>query len=73
MLELAKKRMFQPEDIQRIRTANRMSQTVFAVMPGVGKTTVQQWEQIYPKICQACFVISVSEEHVTGVNKAFSW
>ena len=42
---LPKKRMFQPEDIQRIRMANRMSQTVFAVMLGVGKTTVQQWEQ----------------------------
>ncbi len=38
-------RMFQPEDIQRIRMANRMSQTVFAVMLGVGKTTVLQWEQ----------------------------
>ncbi len=25
--------------------ANRMSQTVFAVILGVGKTTVQQWEQ----------------------------
>ncbi len=45
MLELPKKRMFQPEDIQRIRMANRMSQTVFAVILGVGKTTVQQWEQ----------------------------
>ena len=42
---LPKKSMFQPEDIQRIRMANRMSQTVFAVMLGVGKTTVQQWEQ----------------------------
>ena len=42
---LPKKRMLQPEDIQRIRMTNRMSQTVFAVMLGVGKTTVQQWEQ----------------------------
>ncbi len=42
---LPTKRMFQPEDIQRIRMANRMSQTVFAVILGVGKTTVQQWEQ----------------------------
>jgi DNA-binding transcriptional regulator YiaG len=45
VLELPKKRMFQPEDIQRIRMANRMSQTVFAVILGVGKTMVQQWEQ----------------------------
>jgi putative transcriptional regulator len=42
---LPKKRRFQPEDIRRIRMANHVSQTVFAVMLGVGKTTVQQWEQ----------------------------
>ncbi len=42
---LPRKRMFQPEDIRRIRTANHVSQTVFAAMLGIGKTTVQQWEQ----------------------------
>ncbi|MBF0530470.1 MAG: DNA-binding transcriptional regulator [Deltaproteobacteria bacterium] len=36
---------FQPEDIRRIRTANHVSQAVFATILGIGKTTVQQWEQ----------------------------
>ena len=34
-----------PEDIRRIRTANHVSQAVFAAFLGTGKTTVQQWEQ----------------------------
>lgn len=42
---LPKKRMFQAEDIRRIRTENHVSQTVFAAMLGIGKTTVQQWEK----------------------------
>jgi putative transcriptional regulator len=42
---LPKKRPFKPQDIRRIRTANHVSQAVFAVILGIGKTTVQQWEQ----------------------------
>lgn len=42
---LPPKRPFQPEDIRRIRTANHVSQAVFAAILGTGKTTVQQWEQ----------------------------
>ncbi|MBF0608001.1 MAG: DNA-binding transcriptional regulator [Candidatus Magnetobacterium sp. LHC-1] len=38
-------RSFRPEDIRRIRAANRVSQAVFAAFLGIGKTTVQQWEQ----------------------------
>jgi putative transcriptional regulator len=39
------KRPLKPEDIQRIRAANHVSQAVFAAFLGTGKTTVQQWEQ----------------------------
>jgi putative transcriptional regulator len=39
------KRPIRPEDIRRIRTANHVSQAVFAAMLGTGKTTVQQWEK----------------------------
>jgi len=42
---LPPKRLFRPEDIRRIRTANHVSQAVFAAIMGIGKTTVQQWEQ----------------------------
>ena len=42
---LPPKRPFKPEDIRRIRTANHVSQAVFATILGTGKTTVQQWEQ----------------------------
>jgi putative transcriptional regulator len=42
---LPKKQPFKPEDIRRIRTANHVSQAVFAAILGIGKTTVQQWEQ----------------------------
>jgi putative transcriptional regulator len=39
------KQPFKPKDIQRIRMANHVSQAAFAAILGVGKTTVQQWEQ----------------------------
>ena len=42
---LPSKRPIGPEDIRRIRKANRVSQAVFAAMLGTGKTTVQQWER----------------------------
>ncbi|KWT85011.1 helix-turn-helix domain-containing protein [Candidatus Magnetominusculus xianensis] len=42
---LPPKRPFRPEDIRRIRTANHVSQAVFAAILGIGKTTVQQWER----------------------------
>lgn len=42
---LPPKRSFLPDDIRRIRTANHVSQAVFAAFLGIGKTTVQQWEQ----------------------------
>jgi putative transcriptional regulator len=42
---LPPKRIFQPEDIRRIRVENHVSQGVFAAILGIGKTTVQQWEQ----------------------------
>ncbi len=42
---LPPKRPLKPEDIRRIRSANHVSQAVFAAFLGIGKTTVQQWEQ----------------------------
>jgi putative transcriptional regulator len=45
VLCLPPKRPFRPEDIRRIRTTNHVSQAVFAAIMGIGKTTVQQWEQ----------------------------
>jgi len=42
---LSPKLPLKPKDIKRIRTANQVSQAVFAVFLGIGKTTVQQWEQ----------------------------
>lgn len=42
---LPKKKPFKPEDIKRIRTSCHVSQAVFAAFLGIGKTTVQQWEQ----------------------------
>jgi putative transcriptional regulator len=42
---LPPQREFHPEDIRRIRLANHVSQAVFAAILGIGKTTVQQWEQ----------------------------
>lgn len=39
------KRAFKPRDIKRIRMANHISQAAFAAVLGIGKTTVQQWEQ----------------------------
>jgi putative transcriptional regulator len=41
---LPTQRPFKPEDIRRIRIANRLSQAAFATILGIGKTTVQQWE-----------------------------
>ena len=38
-------RAFLPEDVRRIRAANHISQAAFAAVLGIGKTTVQQWEQ----------------------------
>lgn len=42
---LPPKRHFKPEDIRRIRKANHVSQAVLAAILGIGKSTVQQWEQ----------------------------
>ena len=42
---LPSKRPFQPEDIRLIRISNHLSQAAFAAILGIGKTTVQQWEQ----------------------------
>ena len=42
---LPKKRTFSAADVRRIRTRTRMSQPIFAVMIGVGASTVAQWEQ----------------------------
>ena len=36
---------FTPEQVQRIRTKSRASQSVFAAFLNVGKTTVAAWEQ----------------------------
>ena len=44
-LHLPKKRPLAPEDIRRVRVANHVSQAVLAAILGVGKSTVQQWEQ----------------------------
>jgi len=38
-------RVFKPVEIRRIRNRNRVSQAVFASVLGIGKTTVQHWEQ----------------------------
>ena len=42
---LPPKRTFSAEEVQRIWSSARGSQTVFAAFLGVGKTTVRQWEQ----------------------------
>ena len=42
---LPPKRNFSAVEIQRIRSSAHVSQSVFAAFLGVGKTTVQQWEQ----------------------------
>jgi putative transcriptional regulator len=44
-LSLPKKRAFGPDDIRRLRKINHVSQAVLAALLGVGKSTVQQWEQ----------------------------
>lgn len=38
-------KMFSPDGIARLRKRHKLSQGVFAEHLGVGKTTVQQWEQ----------------------------
>ncbi len=42
---LPKKRTFSAADVRRIRDRTRMSQPIFAIMVGVGTSTVAQWEQ----------------------------
>jgi len=42
---LPKARVFEPAEIRRIRSRNQVSQSVFASVLGIGKTTVQHWEQ----------------------------
>jgi putative transcriptional regulator len=42
---LPPKKEYSPEAIRRIRKANHISQAAFAACLGLGKTTVQQWEQ----------------------------
>ena len=42
---LPPKRLLAPDDIRRIRSSAHVSQAVFAAHLGIGKTTVQQWEQ----------------------------
>ncbi|MDO9558711.1 MAG: DNA-binding transcriptional regulator [Syntrophales bacterium] len=42
---LPSKPPLRPEDIRRIRAKNHVSQAVLAAILGIGKTTVQQWEQ----------------------------
>ncbi len=44
-LYLTETKELTPEDIKRIRMKNNVSQSVFAVLLGTGKTTVQHWEQ----------------------------
>ncbi len=42
---LPEARIFNPSEIRQIRIRNRVSQAVFASVLGIGKTTVQHWEQ----------------------------
>jgi putative transcriptional regulator len=42
---LPEKRTFSAADVQRIWSRTRMSQPIFAVMVGVGASTVAQWAQ----------------------------
>lgn len=46
---LPPRREFAPAEIKRIRTANNLSQAVFARYLCVGASTVQQWEQGHKK------------------------
>ena len=45
LLCLPKARVFKPTEIKGIRMRNKVSQAVFASALGIGKTTVQHWEQ----------------------------
>ncbi|MBM3515505.1 MAG: helix-turn-helix domain-containing protein, partial [Alphaproteobacteria bacterium] len=40
-----KSRAFAAKDIKRLRRQHRLSQPVFARALGLGKSTIQQWEQ----------------------------
>lgn len=40
---------YSKEDIKRIRTTNKMSQTIFAEVIGVATKTVESWESGYNK------------------------
>jgi len=42
---LPPKKLIQAEDIKRIRKTNNVSQAALAAFLGIGKSTVQQWEQ----------------------------
>jgi putative transcriptional regulator len=42
---LPQKRSFTAAQVRRIRSKTRMSQPVFALLLGVGASTVAQWEQ----------------------------
>ncbi|NTV67977.1 MAG: DNA-binding transcriptional regulator [Chlorobaculum sp.] len=42
---LPKKKDFEPDEIRLIRQRHHISQGAFAALLGIGKTTVQQWEQ----------------------------
>lgn len=42
---LPRKKPYRPEEIKQIRMACHASQAVFAALLGIGKSTVQQWEQ----------------------------
>lgn len=44
-LRLPERRRFTADDVRRVRAKTRLSQPVFAMMLGVGRTTVAQWEQ----------------------------
>lgn len=44
-LRLPERRRFTADDVRRVRAKTRLSQPVFAIVMGVGRTTVAQWEQ----------------------------
>ncbi len=49
VLCLPPRRTFTAEDVRRIRVKVNVSQPVFAAVLGVGKSTVQHWEQGHKK------------------------
>lgn len=44
-LRMPERRTFTAADVRRVRAKTHLSQPVFAMMLGVGRTTVAQWEQ----------------------------